>query len=202
MASNVDPITGTITDDLNNAWSYFVGQCTRFVAGALSWIPAGLGNAYQWYARAQQKGLPTIGPTLSPPVGAVAVWGPGLPGSGGFGHVAEVIRQTANGFLVAEENFSGGPGVTDTRTVTSLSNLTGFILPPGGISMPNLPNPLQPVQDAAGNVAGAIAGIPASIGHGLANALGAGLQDVSVFAQRQLIALAVAAVVLLVLFVH
>ena len=46
MASNVNPLTGSITDDLNNAWSYTVLNCTRFVAGALGWIPAGLGNAF------------------------------------------------------------------------------------------------------------------------------------------------------------
>lgn len=65
-------------------------------------------------------------------------------------------------------------------------------------------------QAAAGDVAGVGAGLasigagiqnfPANVGHGLANALTAGQHNVAVFLQKQIVALAVAAVVLLVIF--
>lgn len=185
-----------ITDDLNNAFSYVVGQCTRFVAGALSWVPAGLGDANQWFQRAQEKGLPT---GQAPAVGSVAVWGAG-PGTSAFGHVAEVVALIPGGFRVAEENFTGGPGVTDVRDVTgsALQGLEGFIYPPGGAVAAGA---------AAGGVLGsqlgigqAVAGLPASIGHGLANALGAGTHDVGAWIHNQLVPLLVALAVALVLF--
>lgn len=202
MASNVNPLTGTITDDLNNAWSYTVLNCTRFVAGALSWIPAGLGNANQWLAKAKSMGLPTIGPTASPPPGSVAVWS-----TGAFGHVAEVVGSVPGGFRVAEENFSGGLGATDVRDVTgsALNGLQGFILPPGssGLAGGLLGGALGATGSAAGAVLStpqAIAGLPASIGHGVADAGGALLANASTFARNQIVALIVALVVAIVLW--
>lgn len=198
MASNVNPILGTITDDLNNAWAYTVANCTRFVAGALSWIPPGLGDAKDWLKNAAAKGLPTIGPTTSPPPGAVAVWG-----TGAFGHVAEVIGTVPGGFQVAEENFKG-LGITDVRNVTgdALKGLQGFILPGQGAKPSDIPviGGLIGGAQAAASTPQAIAGLPASIGHGLANATGAGLQNVATFAKNQLVPLTVALVVALVLF--
>ena len=64
----------------------------------------------------------------------------------------------------------------------------------GQVGLPGLPNP--------SGIADAVAGIPTTIGHGLADALGVGVHDAEVFVQRQIIALAVAAVVLVVLFVR
>ncbi|MFL6112306.1 MAG: CHAP domain-containing protein [Catenulispora sp.] len=198
MASNVNPVTGTITDDLNQAWAYTVANCTRFVAGALSWIPAGLGDARDWLRNAAAKGLPTIGPTVSPPPGSVAVWG-----TGAFGHVAEVVGIIPGGFQVAEENFRG-LGVTDVRNVTgtALNGLEGFILPGRGAGVGDIPvvGGLIGSAQAAGNTAQAVAGLPASIGHGLADAAGASLQNVATFAKNQLVPLTVALVVALVLF--
>lgn len=205
MASNVNPILGTITDDLNNALSYTVGQCTRFVAGALSWIPPGLGNARDWFANAAKAGLPTIGPTTTPPPGSVAVWG-----TGAFGHVAEVVGTVPGGFKVAEENWRG-PGITDIRDVrgSALNGLEGFILPKNGVS---IPNPFDAVGSAVGGAAAGIGSavataeaqaagaVATSVGHGLANATGAGLQNVATFARNQLVPLTVALVVALVLF--
>lgn len=196
MPSNVNPLTQTITDDLNAAWSYTINNCTRFVAGALSWVPAGLGNANQWLARAQAKGLPTAGPTVTPPVGSVAVWG-----TGAFGHVAEVIGQVPGGFQVAEENFTGGLGATDVRTVTGsgLQGLLGFILPPGGFQLPGLQAGAAAGM-AVASVPAAIAGLPASIGHGLAGAAGATLGNAATFFRNQIVALLVALVVAIVLW--
>lgn len=197
MAGNTNPLTGTITDDLNAAWSYTILNCTRFVAGALSWIPAGLGNANEWLSKAQAKGLPTIGPTSAPPAGSVAVWN-----TGQFGHVAEVIGTIPGGFQVAEENFSLGLGRTDVRNVTgsALGGLEGFILPPGGVSgLPVVGGIAQGAQAALG-VPEAIAGLPASIGHGLANAAGATSANAATFFKNQLVPLVVALAVAIVLF--
>lgn len=112
------------------AASYVVGQCTYYVAETLSWVPAGLGNAYQWLSNAQSRGYAI---SNSPAVGDIAVWGSSLPGSEGFGHVAVVTALGPNNtFQVSEMNYSGGPGVVDSRWVTNNSNLEGFIEPPGG----------------------------------------------------------------------
>jgi hypothetical protein len=192
VAQNVNPVTGTITDFLNNAWDYTVGNCTRFVAGAVSWIPAGLGNATDWLSNAQVRGLPTIGPTETPPVGSVAVWG-----TGAFGHVAEVVGQVPGGFKVAEENWKG-LGVTDVRDVTgdALNGLKGFILPPGTTAQV----PAPPGQAQAVTVAGAVSELPASVGHGLANAATAGIDNVGIWLGNQLVPLIVALAVAIVLF--
>lgn len=188
-----------LTDSLNNAWSYAIDNCTRFVAGQLAWVPAGLGNAKDWFANAQKVGLPTIGPTASPPPGSVAVWN-----TGAFGHVAEVtgeVRDRATGqitgFQVAEENFKG-LGIVDSRAVTDLRGLLGFIVPPGSAAAQTA---LPFAGQALGvTTAGAVAQLPASVGHGLANAAGASLQNAGVFFRNQLVPLLVALVVAIVLF--
>jgi hypothetical protein len=189
------------TDNLNNAWAYFVNQCTRFVAGMLSWIPPGLGNAKDWYDQAAAHGL---GTTQTPQVGSVAVWGAG-PGTSVFGHVAVVTGLVPGGFTVREENFAGA-GVVGARTVTgnALQNLKGFLVPKPvddaiqtGVHLATAP---LDVAAQLASVGPAIAGFPRSVGQGLATMIGAGTHDVGVFLQRQFIAFAVAAVVLLVLF--
>lgn len=195
---NLNPLTGTVTDMLNNAWSYAVANCTRFVAGALSWIPPGLGNARDWFANAQKAGLPTVGAGATPPPGSVAVWS-----TGAFGHVAEVIGALpGGGFQVAEENFSV-PGGTDVRNVTgnALQGLEGFILPPGGIKVPSptdLPGQIgQAVATAGGQAASAAA---TTVGHGLADAGGAVIHNAGVALRNQLVPLIVALAVVIVLF--
>lgn len=125
--------TGTdIINAVGNALSYVWGQCTRWVSENLSWIPAGLGNAGDWLANAQKKGLPT---GSTPEVGSVAVWGAGTISA--LGHVAIVksIDTQAQTITVSEENYLG-QGITDLRTV-SLNNtggIIGYIYPPGGSS--------------------------------------------------------------------
>ena len=177
------------------ALSYAWGNCTRWVAEQASWIPAGMGNAFQWLGSAQARGLPTIGPTTAPPVGSVAVWGqsPSMP----FGHVAKVVAQTAGGFQVSEENWLG-LGRTDIRSVTGLGGVAGFILPPGGVA-----GAAGAVAGAAGGALGlpqAIADVPTSIGHGLANAGTAVGHNLGVWARNNIVGLVVALVVALVIF--
>lgn len=114
---------------INAAWSYTVGQCTAFAATVASWIPAGLGNAKDWVPNARAKGLNI---SSVPVVGSVVGWAGGG-GMSEFGHVAVVDRVNTDGsFVVEEQNFTFGPGRTDTRTVTSRNGIEGFILPPGG----------------------------------------------------------------------
>jgi len=187
------------TDLLNaagNALSYTVGNCTRWVAEQLSWVPAGLGNANAWLTNAQARGLPTIGPTSAPPIGSVAVWN-----TGAFGHVAEVVGQIPGGFQVSEENWLG-LGRTDVRNVTgsALSGLQGFILPPGGVSNIPVVGGIVGAASAPLTAAEAVAGLPASVGHGLANAASATTTNAATFFKNQLVPLVVALVVAIVLF--
>lgn len=201
---------------LNNAASYTVAQCTYFVAQLLSWVPPGLGNAKDWLANARARGLAT---SSAPAPGDVVVYGAGG-GYSQFGHVAYVTGVNPDQtFNVVEENFVA-PGKLDTRT-SSLADVEGFILPPAGagsgapgqlvnlvpgladlLKLPNAGGPpgLPSLPNPVGDLAGAISGIPTAVGHGLADAIGVGVHDVETFAQRQVIALAVAGVVLLVLF--
>lgn len=178
------------------ALSYVAGQCTRWVAENASWIPAGLGNANQWLTGAQARGLPTIGPTSAPPIGSVAVWN-----TGAAGHVAEVVGQVPGGFQVSEENWLGS-GVTDVRNVTgtALDGLEGFILPPAGAALTNLPGTLASGAAAALTTPQAIASLPADIGHGLANAGAATSQNVATWFKNQLVPLLVGLTVAIVLF--
>jgi hypothetical protein len=61
-------------------------------------------------------------------------------------------------------------------------------------------DPFAAIGGGIASLGQSIGGIPADIGHGLAGAFGAGLTDLKVFGERQLVALVVAAVVLYVLF--
>lgn len=178
------------------ALTYTVGNCTRWVAEQLSWIPGNLGNANQWLTGAQARGLPTIGPTSAPPIGSVAVWGTGV-----NGHVAEVVGQIPGGFQVSEENVLG-LGRTDVRNVTGsgLSGLEGFILPPGGTSSLPVVGGLSAAATAAITTPQAIAGLPGSVGHGLANAATATTSNVATWFKNQIVPLLVGLVVAIVLF--
>lgn len=103
--------------------TYTVGQCTAFVATALSWVPGGLGNANQWRDRAR-----SLGYTISnqPVVGAVATFD----AASSFGHVAAVKAINGPMMTIGEMNFTYGPNRYDERTIP-ISSSTGFILPPG-----------------------------------------------------------------------
>lgn len=114
--------------------SYTPGQCTWYVSGVLSWIPAGLGNATDWIRNAQAKGFAT---GRTPQVGAAVVW-PGSNNGGcafGDGHVAVVTEVTDPlHFKISEMNGPSGPGVVDSRAIGPgcASTVEGFIYPPGG----------------------------------------------------------------------
>ena len=196
MANLVD--TGNdVINAVGAALSYTWGNCTRWVAEQLPWIPAGLGNANQWLDRAKGMGLPTLPAGAAPPIGSVAVFN-----TGAFGHVAEVIGQIPGGFQVSEENWLG-LGRTDIRDVTgpALSGLQGFILPPGTdpSKIPVVGGLVGGAQAALG-LPEAIAGLPANVGHGLAGATTAVTKDVGIFFRNQIVALVVALVVAIVLF--
>lgn len=203
MATDIVSTGNDLLTAVGNAISYTVGNCTRWVAEQLSWVPGGWGDAAMWFSHAQQQGFQTVGPNAVPPAGSIAVWDSSLPGSGGAGHVAEVISATASSFTVSEENWLG-LGKTDVRTITSSSpdfgHLVGFILPPAGFQVPNPLGGLAGAAQAAVTTPQAIAGLPASIGHGIANAGGALVQNAGIALRNQLVPLLVALAVAIVLF--
>lgn len=113
-----------------SAVDYAWGQCTWFVAHALSWLGIGaagnMGNAKDWMAAAAAKGMQT---SHAPVVGAAVVYDGAYPGSEGYGHVGVVTGVNPNGtFQVASDNW-GAPGRTHIGTST-LADVEGFILPP------------------------------------------------------------------------
>lgn len=149
--------------------SYTLYQCTWYVARALDWVQPGWGNADQWAERAARAGFQV---TKRPTVGSIAVWGGDLPGSGGFGHVAEVTGLVPGGFTVYEGNFTT-PNRPDTRTVTgsSLQHLIGFIQPPGGGATSQ--NPIDQIPVLGGLVQAGV------VAPGLDTLVGAGQQAAS-----------------------
>ena len=193
--------------------SYIWGQCTAFVAQTLGWIPAGLGNAGDWVNNAQIKGYAI---SNTPVAGSAVVYSPGG-GYSPYGHVAVVEQVLPDGsFLVAEQNYKG-PGITDER-VSTMAGVSGFILPPGSSSDINLAatstgidrgkganyGPAGPLGNAGGvklpDPGAAVNAAFSNVGHGLADALAVGATDIGEFFKRQVVAFAVAAVVLFVLF--
>lgn len=91
---------GTLAPDRTYANNYARGQCTWYVAGRRP-IPAGWGNAANWYYRAKAAGW-KVGTT--PAVAAVA-WTP----SGYYGHVALVENISSDGrqVYISEMNYRG-----------------------------------------------------------------------------------------------
>jgi surface antigen len=107
---------GTISD------SFPWGQCTWYVA-SLREVPWG-GNADEWFGNAGAMGYST-GSTPKP--GAIVVWGPGN-GYSYYGHVAYVVAVVSpSDFYVNEANFDEIPGNIDSREVTTLNDVEGFI---------------------------------------------------------------------------
>jgi hypothetical protein len=106
--------------------SYILGECTWGACELADWVPDGWQNAVQWLDHARAGGYWITG---TPTVGALMI------GRGGlydaiYGHCA-VVDQVAPSwkFLVREMNYSGWDQY-DSRWAT-LSNVLGFILPPG-----------------------------------------------------------------------
>jgi hypothetical protein len=123
--------TGTVSSHPAYDWlGYAWGQCTAFVAESLGWLNggAGLGNAKNWLSNAAAQGYTIVS---TPVVGAVAVFGGGMPGSGGAGHVGIVNSISGSNFGLEEANVSGLNVVDQGTYSTSNPNLLGFILPKG-----------------------------------------------------------------------
>jgi peptidoglycan hydrolase CwlO-like protein len=98
------------------------GQCTWYVASLVevTWW----GNADEWLGNAQAQGYST-GSTPAP--GAIVVWGP-YNGYSEYGHVAYVVAVVSpTDFYVDEANFDEVPGDIDSRQVTTLNDVEGFI---------------------------------------------------------------------------
>lgn len=149
-----------ILTTLDNAAAYTWGNCTYYVATVASWIPAGLGNAYQWFGNAKAKGFAT---SSTPRVGSVVVYGAGG-GYSEFGHVAYVTGVNSNGtFDVTEMNYRG-LNVVDTRTST-MKDVLGFILPPPGTSASPTSSPWPGICGAP--VVGGALCLPGQVASGL-----------------------------------
>ena len=96
-------------------WSMYAGiNCTNYAAFVESQaygVPTPgvlLGDAYQWGERAAEAGIPV---DETPTVGAVAVWGAGAPGMGGYGHVGVVEAVGPNGTYI--DVSQSGMGTAD-----------------------------------------------------------------------------------------
>jgi peptidoglycan hydrolase CwlO-like protein len=107
---------GTIPD------SFPWGQCTWYVA-SLREVPW-WGNADEWLGNAQSLGYST---GMTPKAGAIVVWGGGN-GYSYYGHVAYVVAVVGpTDFFVDEANYNEIPGQLDSREVTTMSDVEGFI---------------------------------------------------------------------------
>ena len=136
----------------------------------------------------------------------------GFSGSSGWStgphlHLQENVNAPAAGFGGTPVDPSGILSA-DATLLSSTPYPIGLKPGPNGQPVPAGSDPLHgnpigvvpganPVSDA---VSQALSPAVTQIGHGLADALGVGVTDVGLFFQRQIVALAVAAVVLLVLF--
>jgi hypothetical protein len=91
------------------------GQCTWYVARQrpdLPYFEGRDGDAKNWIASAERRGLPT---GREPRVGAVAVFQPGQYGAGIFGHVAIVTKVDGDRMTVQEANYGNhAPGSVRT----------------------------------------------------------------------------------------
>ncbi len=106
--------------------TYDFGECTWYCAGALDWIPGGLGNAGDWCFNAANRGF---NETLTPTEGSVVIYAAG-DGYSSYGHCAKVEQVYGDGtFLVSEMNYVTWD-VVDQR-VSSMWDVACFILAPG-----------------------------------------------------------------------
>lgn len=100
--------TGYGTD----SWGMYRRQCTSFVAFRLNSangfsLPSGYGNAITWGSVAKKQGY-TV--DMNPAVGAVAWFGNGVNGAGGYGHVAWVAEVNGDMVTIEEYNYDYGQG--------------------------------------------------------------------------------------------
>lgn len=106
------------------------GNCTWYAWGR-AWEITGnkpddagfIGNAYEWWEANKKSGKYEYG--SEPRVGAIAVWKPELPNSGGCGHVA-IVEKIKNGKIYISESM--WHGVTfKYREIYEASYLYGYI---------------------------------------------------------------------------
>jgi len=174
-------------------------------------LPDDLGSAYEWLGKAAADGLHTV---TSPAVDTIVVYGRGNGYDNADGHVAKVTAVGPGGasFTVTEMNYKGS-GIIDTR-ISTMQDVLGFFYPPG-VSYPANLNPFDPnnnignlVPNAASAIVGPIVaalgdatGIAANlIGHGIGSLAFTGAIAADQEVKRNLLALTVAAVILVVLF--
>lgn len=109
--------------------SYVGGECTWGACMAAPWVRDGWGNAKDWWREGGVQPLP-FAFTLTPTIGAVAVYAPGGLYDPVDGHVAVVVNAgDGKRYQVQEMNFARF-GVYDLRW-TTLQGIEAFILPPG-----------------------------------------------------------------------
>lgn len=119
------------------AREYLRGQCVQLVCYYVVMVwgkPVIWADAYQWFASNAQSDQYTRvannhnDPNQIPPRGAVIVWGPNTPGSGGAGHIAIVIdaRPGASTFVSFDQNWGGKKAHLVTH---NWSNVVGWLLP-------------------------------------------------------------------------
>ncbi len=88
------------TPDIPDPWSFLTRECTSYAA----WKRRAIGRQPYPYMWGNAGNWP--GSYVSPTVGAVAVFPPGVGGAGGVGHVAIVERVNGNGTMdISEYNW-------------------------------------------------------------------------------------------------
>lgn len=116
---------------------YPSGQCTWYVWSKrpdLPWFPGHSGDAKNWIASANARGIPT---GTTPVVGAVAVMQPGQYGSGVWGHVAYVEAVSGGTITISEANYGGyRPGHRRTISAAGLRFIYGGPARAPGSSQP------------------------------------------------------------------
>jgi hypothetical protein len=125
--------------------AYAFGNCTYYVATRFPTIYAWLGNAKDWLGNARRQGYSILS---KPAPDTVVVYGPGH-GYSSLGHVAVVESVNPDGsFQVSEMNYRGYDLIDQRRS--TMSNVLGFIVPPGSTYKP----PTALAYGAASNAAG------------------------------------------------
>jgi len=209
--------------------SYTLYQCTWYVAKALDWVRPGWGDADQWAARARAAGFEVTSTPSVGSIAVWSGDLPGSGGHGHVAEVTGLVpggftvyegnfttpnqpdtRTVTGGALQHLIGFIQPPGggATSQNPVDQIPVLGGLVR--AGVVAPGLDTLVGTAQQASSlpdDVAGGLAAlgnsiqsVPTVIGHGLAGALTAAKDNTVAFAFNQLPAIAVAAVVLLVLF--
>ena len=184
------------------------------------WI--GTGQDFGWTThQGSDIGTPA-GQPIKAPFAGVASFQTGLTGYGNllteklpsgwswlFGHVASgVSGPVAEGQQIGVTGANVG-SAQGAVTLVELLNPQGQPVNPDptlaalAANQPSssgftFPNPLQPI----GDVAGAIAGLPAGVATGAAGFFGTAASDIGAWLQKQAVAAFVAVIVLIVLFMH